>query len=258
MSGHTVGGRTDCAVPPARRRAGASRLFQARWRRFQSCASYARAGHALGGRRSGSYLICPDTVGESRRRLGGVLVAWPALPRWVEYQLQIQHIVGPCSTGWTIVARRTLALTCLTRLSIWTVIARSTRCRPSSSPVSWPAQAVPSATGASRVSRPSPPARPPPPLIVAEDQHPDRRIVWRCRCERGGITVVQVGLAHFLVDLSGIAKVDLSIVDPQRVRAVGAFDRMRIMARMRSAFPCEPTHELVNAKGAHGVSAQIH
>jgi hypothetical protein len=30
------------------------------------------------------------------------------------------------------------------------------------------------------------------------------------------------------------------------------------MARMRSAFPCEPTHELVIAKGAHGVSAQIH
>jgi len=53
------------------------------------------------------------------------------LPRWVEYQLQIQHIVGPCSTGWTIVARRTLASTCLTRLSIRTVIARSTRCRPS-------------------------------------------------------------------------------------------------------------------------------
>ena len=69
---------------------------------------------------------------------------------------------------------------------------------------------------------------------------------------------MQVGLAHFLVSLSGIAKVDLSIVDTQRVRAVGAFNRVRIMARMRSAFPCEPTHELVNAKGAHGVSAQIH
>ena len=60
---------------------------------------------------------------------------------------------------------------------------------------------------------------------------------------------MQVGLAHFLVDLSGIAKVDLSIVDPQRVRAVGAFDRMRIMARMRSAFSCEPPTSSSMLKG---------
>jgi hypothetical protein len=51
-----------------------------------------------------------------------------------EYQLQIQHVVGPCATGWTAVPRRTLASTCLTRLSIRTVIARSTRYRSSSSP----------------------------------------------------------------------------------------------------------------------------
>jgi hypothetical protein len=57
---------------------------------------------------------------------------------------------------------------------------------------------------------------------------------------------VQVGLAHFLVSLSGIANVDLSIVDTQRVRAVGAFDRVRIVARIRSAVPCQPTHEHVN------------
>jgi hypothetical protein len=77
-----------------------------------------------------------------------------------EHQLQIQRVVGPCSTGWKAVPRRTLASTCRTRLSVRTVIARGTRCRPSSSPVSWPAEAMASATRAWPVSRPSPPAPP--------------------------------------------------------------------------------------------------
>jgi hypothetical protein len=77
-----------------------------------------------------------------------------------EHQLQIQRVVGPCSTGWKAVPRRTLASTCRTRLSVRTVIARGTRCRPSSSPVSWPVEAMTSATRAWPVSRPSPPAPP--------------------------------------------------------------------------------------------------